>query len=74
MRATHFLIYTYSTIANNIAQFKNAQSYHRDFYKWKMIDNDQKKFILHLAIATEFFHCAFVNPWMIVPLTELSAY
>jgi hypothetical protein len=44
--------------ANNIAWFTNARSYHHGFYKWKMIDNDQKKFIPQLAIATKFFHCA----------------
>ena len=74
MRAPHFLIYNYATIANNIAQFTNARSYHRGFYKWNMIDNDQIKFIPQLAIATEFFHCSFVNPCTIVPLTEISTY
>jgi hypothetical protein len=29
-----------------------------------MIDDNQKKFILHLAIENDFFHSAFVNPCM----------
>jgi hypothetical protein len=27
-----------------------------------MIDDNQKMFIPHLAIVSDFFHCAFVNP------------
>jgi hypothetical protein len=29
-----------------------------------MIDDNQKKFIQHLAIENDFFHSAFVNPCM----------
>jgi hypothetical protein len=29
-----------------------------------MIDDNQKRFIPHLAIETELFHSAFVNPCM----------
>ncbi len=40
---------------NTIAQFTNAWSIHSGFYKWKTMDDDQKKFILQLAIDTKFF-------------------
>ena len=46
---------------NTIAQFTNVRSIHSGFHKWKAIDDNKKKFILHLAIDTEFFHSAFVN-------------
>ncbi len=32
------------------------------FYQWRMIDDNRKRFILHLAIDIDFFHSAFVNP------------
>ncbi len=39
-----------------------AKSIHSGIYKWKMMDGNQKKFIPQLAIDTDFFHSAFVNP------------
>jgi hypothetical protein len=41
---------------------RHMQSIHRGFFKLKMMDDDQKKCIPQLAIETEFFHRAFVNP------------
>jgi hypothetical protein len=49
---------------NTIAQFTNARSIHSAFYQWRMIDDNQKRFIPHLAIETELFHSTFVNPCM----------
>jgi hypothetical protein len=46
------------------AQFTNAQTIHSGFYQGVMIDDNKKKFIPHLAIETEPFHSAFVNPCM----------
>jgi hypothetical protein len=43
------------------AQYTNALSILRGFYKLKTMDDDQKKFIPPLAIDTEFFHCLFAN-------------
>jgi hypothetical protein len=40
---------------NTIAQFTNAWSIHRGFYKQKKMDDDQKKLIPQLAVETEFF-------------------
>ena len=40
---------------NTIAQFTNACSIHSAFYQWRMIDDNQKMFILHLAIEMIFF-------------------
>jgi hypothetical protein len=37
------------------AKFTNAWSIHRGFYKLKTMGDDQKKFILQLAIDTKFF-------------------
>jgi hypothetical protein len=39
---------------NTIAQFTNA----------RIIDDNQKRFIPHLALDTDFFHSEFVNPCM----------
>ncbi len=47
---------------NTIAQFTNARSILSGFYKWKTMDNNQKKIIPQLSIDTKFFHSAFVNP------------
>ncbi len=44
------------------AQFTKVKSIHRGFYKWKMKDDNKKKFIPQLAIDTKFFHRAFANP------------
>jgi hypothetical protein len=52
----------YRHFVNTVAQFTNVQSIHSGFYKWKTMDDDQKKFILQLAIDTKCFYCAFVNP------------
>ncbi len=41
---------------NTIAQFTNAPSIHSGFYQWRMIDDNQKMFIPHLAIDNDFFH------------------
>ncbi len=49
---------------NTIAQFTNACSIHSAFYQWRMIDDNQKRLISHLAIETELFHSTFVNPCM----------
>ncbi len=38
-----------------IAQFTKARSIHRGFYQWRMIDDNQKMFIPHLAIDNDFF-------------------
>jgi hypothetical protein len=43
-------------------QFTTARSIHRSIYKWKTMDDNQKKFIPKLEIDTEFFHRAFANP------------
>ncbi len=50
---------------DTIVQFTNACSIHSGFYQWRMIDDNQKMFIPHLAIKYDFFHSAFVNPCMI---------
>jgi hypothetical protein len=47
-----------------IVQFTNARSIHSGFYQWRMIDDNEKRFIPHLAIDNDFFHRAFVNPCM----------
>ncbi len=39
-----------------------ARSIHSGFYKWKTIEDNQKKFIPPLSIVVEFFHCLFANP------------
>jgi hypothetical protein len=49
---------------NTIAQFTNAGSIHSGFYQWRMIDDNQKRIIPHLAIDNAFFHSTFVNPCM----------
>jgi hypothetical protein len=49
---------------NTIAQFTNARSIYSGFYQWRMIDDNQKKLFLHLAIDNDFFHSAFVNRCM----------
>ncbi len=41
------------------AQFTNARSIPSDFYKWKTIEDNQKKFIPPLAIDNEFFAAYF---------------
>jgi hypothetical protein len=53
-----------SIFLNTSAQFTNALSIHSAFYHCRMIDDNQKRFIQHLAIETELFHSAFVNPCM----------
>ncbi len=40
---------------NTIEQFTNARSIHSGFYQWRMIDDNKKMFILHLAIENDFF-------------------
>ncbi len=51
---------------NTIAQFTKTRSIsiHSVFYQWRMIDDNQKRFVPHLAIDTDFFHSVFVNPCM----------
>jgi hypothetical protein len=49
---------------NTSAQFTKARSIHSAFYHCRMIDDNQKKFIPHLAIETVLFLSAFVNPCM----------
>ena len=44
------------------AQFTKARSINGAFYKWKTKDENQKMFILQLAIENEFFQHAFANP------------
>jgi hypothetical protein len=46
---------------NTIAQVTNARSIHSGFYKLKMMDDNQKKFIPPLAIDNKFFRSAFIN-------------
>jgi hypothetical protein len=41
-----------------------TRSIHSGFYQWRTIDDNQKRFIPHLAIDTELFHSTFVNPCM----------
>jgi hypothetical protein len=48
--------------ANTIAQFTNVRSIHSGFYQLRTIDDNQERFIPHLAIDNDFFHSAFVNP------------
>ncbi len=43
-------------------QFTNAQTIHRGFSQGGMMHDNQKMFIPHLAIVSDFFHSAFVNP------------
>ncbi len=43
------------------AQFTQARSIHRGFYKRKTMDNNPKKFIPQLATDTENFHRAFAG-------------
>ncbi len=50
----------YRRFFNTSAQFKNAHSIHSAFYHCRMIDDNKKMFIPHLAIETELFHSAFV--------------
>jgi hypothetical protein len=50
--------------ANTIAHFTHVQSIPSGSYKRKKTDDNKKKFIPQLAIDTEFFHSAFVNPCM----------
>jgi hypothetical protein len=49
---------------NTSAQFTNAHSIHSAFYQCRMIDDNQKRLIPHLATETELFHGTFVNPCM----------
>ncbi len=54
----------YNTIAHwskFLSIYKGAE-HSSLFYKWKTMDDNQKKFIPPLAIDTKFFHCLFVNP------------
>jgi hypothetical protein len=44
------------------AQFTKARSIRPGFYKRKLKDDNQKMFILHLTIETEFFQHVFANP------------
>jgi hypothetical protein len=44
------------------AQYTNALSIIRGFYKWKTIDDNQKQLIPPLAIDNEFFRSVFFNP------------
>ena len=41
---------------NTIVQFTNARNIHSAFYQWRMIDDNQKMFIPHMAIDIDFFH------------------
>jgi len=43
-------------------QFTNAQTIYRGFCQWGMMHDNQKMFIPHLAIVSDFFRSAFVNP------------
>jgi hypothetical protein len=45
-----------------IAQFTNTRSIQSDFYQSRIIDDNQKLFIPHLAIDNDCFHIVFVNP------------
>jgi hypothetical protein len=54
----------YMRFFNSSAQFTNERSIHSAFYHCTMIDDNQKRFIPHLAIETELFNSAFVNPCM----------
>jgi hypothetical protein len=47
-----------------VRNFTNARSIQSTFYQCRMIDDNQKRFILHLAIETELFHSASANPCM----------
>jgi hypothetical protein len=47
---------------NTIAHLTNARIIYSDSYQCRMIDDNQKMFILHLAIDIDFFHSMFVNP------------
>ncbi len=51
---------------NTSAQYTstNVRSIHSGFYQCRMIDDNKKRLIPHLAIETELFHSAFVNPCM----------
>jgi hypothetical protein len=40
---------------NTNAQFTNGRSIHSGFYKRRMIDDNQKMFIPHLALEKDFF-------------------
>ena len=53
-------------VFNTIAQFTNTRSIHCAFYQWRMIDDNKKRFIPHLAIESKLFHSAFVNPCMTI--------
>ncbi len=47
---------------DTIVHFTNARIIYSGFYKGKTMDDNQKKFFPQLAIDTNFFHSAFVNP------------
>jgi hypothetical protein len=55
---------------NTIEHFTNAHSIHSGFYQRRMIDDNQKIVIPHLAIDIDFFHSAFVNPCMMYCKTK----
>jgi hypothetical protein len=54
----------YRRFFNISAQFTNTRSILSAVYHCRMIDDNQKRFIPQLAIETELFHGAFVNPCM----------
>jgi hypothetical protein len=49
------------SVGQFLAIYKVAE-HSLSLYKWKTIDDNQKKFIPPLANDTEFFRCVFVNP------------
>jgi hypothetical protein len=42
-------------------QFTKVRSIHQGFYKWKMKDDNQKKFLPKIAIDTDLLDSAFAN-------------
>ncbi len=61
-----------SRFVNTIGQFTNASSIHSGFYQWRMIDDNQKRFIPHLPLIMLFFIactllciCPFSTLWQI---------
>ncbi len=55
-----------------LEQFTNVRSFHRGFYKWKMMDNDKKVYSVNgLAIDTKFFH--FVLPILVCTMYSKGA-
>ncbi len=55
----------YSEVDPSKIRFIDRTSLKREARKvFRMIDDNQKRFIPHLAIDNDFFHSAFVNPCM----------